>query len=85
VPGFGLGGATMDHFPAGAQFQRVEVPTDTGLPSITIPLWGQDSAGRYRTQSGTMRFLYGYVRAADGTKRFGWMAQDAVEVSSGCS
>jgi hypothetical protein len=84
VPGFGLGGATTDHFPAGAKFQRVEVPTTDGLPSITIPLWVQDSAGRYRTQSGTMRFLYGYVRAADGTRRFGWMAQDAVEVSSAC-
>ncbi|HEX4419426.1 MAG TPA: hypothetical protein VH165_16050 [Kofleriaceae bacterium] len=85
VPGFALGGATIDHFPAGARYQRVEVPTDAGPPSITIPLWVQDSAGRFRTQSGTMRFLYGYVRASDGTKRFGWMAQDALVVSSGCS
>jgi hypothetical protein len=85
VPGFGLGGATTDHFPAGTRFQRVEVPTDSGRPSITIPLWIQDSAGRYRTQSGTMLFMYGHVRAADGTRRFGWMAQDALEVSSGCS
>jgi hypothetical protein len=84
VPGFSLGGATVDHFPAGAKFQRVTVPTDSGLPSITIPLWVQDSAGRFRTQSGTMRFLYGFVRAADGTKRFGWMPEDALVVSSGC-
>jgi phytoene synthase len=28
--------------------------------------------------------LYGYVRAADGTRRFGWMAEDALAVSSGC-
>lgn len=84
VPGFGLGGATTDHFPAGTKFQRVSVPTTSGRPSITIPLWVQDSAGRYRTQSGTMLFLYGYVRASDGTRRFGWMAQDAVEVSADC-
>jgi hypothetical protein len=84
VPGFGLGGATTDHFPAGTRFQRVSVPTTSGRPSITIPLWIQDSAGRYRTQSGSMLFLYGYVRASDGTRRFGWMAQDAVEVSSDC-
>ena len=31
-----------------------------------------------------MRFLYGYVRASDGVKRFGWIAQDAVTASSGC-
>jgi hypothetical protein len=85
VPGFGLGGATTDHFPAGEKFRRVEVPTSSGRPSITIPLWIQDSAGRYRTQSGTMRFFYGYVRAADGTRRFGWIAEDAIEVSAGCS
>jgi hypothetical protein len=85
VPGFGLGGATTDHFPAGTKFQRVEVPTTSGAPSIVIPLWVQDSAGRFRQQSGSMRFLYGYVRAADGVKRFGWIAQDAVTPSSGCS
>jgi hypothetical protein len=65
-------------------FQRVTVPTTAGPPSIVIPLWIQDSAGRFRTQSGSMRFLYGYVRAADGVRRFGWMAQDALEVSSNC-
>ncbi|HET9622156.1 MAG TPA: hypothetical protein VFP84_12370 [Kofleriaceae bacterium] len=86
VPGFSLGGATVDHFPHGTKYQRVSVPTDSGLPSITIPLWVQDSAGRFRTQSGTMRFFYGYVRsAADGVKRFGWMAEDALVVSSGCT
>jgi hypothetical protein len=84
VPGFGLGGATTDHFPAGTRFRRVAVPTDSGRPSITIPLWIQDSAGRYRTQSGTLRFFYGFVRAADGVRRFGWIAEDAIEVSTGC-
>jgi hypothetical protein len=82
VPGFGLGGATTDHFPAGARFRRVQVPTTAGPPSITIPLWVQDGAGRYRTQSGTLRFFYGFVRAADGTRRFGWMAEDAITVSA---
>lgn len=83
VPGFGLGGASTDHFPAGARFRRVQVPTSSGLPSITIPLWIADGAGRYRVQDGTMRFLYGYI-VGNGVKRFGWMAEDALKVSSGC-
>lgn len=84
VPGFGLGGPAVDHFPAGTKFQRLDVPTDSGAPSIDIPLWVKDGAGRYRTQSGTMKFIYGYVIAATGTKRNGWMPYDALEVSSGC-
>ncbi len=84
VPGFGLGGVAVDHFPAGTKFQRLDVPTNAGAPSIDIPLWVQDSVGRYRVQSGTMKFIYGYVIAATGTKRNGWMAYDALEVSSGC-
>nr|HEX4312937.1 hypothetical protein [Kofleriaceae bacterium] len=84
VPGFGLGGATTDHFQSGAKFQRVQVPTTKGPPSISIPLYVQNSHGAYTSKSGTMRFLYGYVRASDGTKRFGWMAEDALDVSSGC-
>jgi len=84
VPGFGLGGVAVDHFPAGTHFQRLDVPTKSGKPSIDIPLWVQDSAGRYRKQSGTMKFIYGYVIAKTGTKRVGWMAYDALRVSSGC-
>jgi len=84
VPGFALGGATTDHFRAGTKFQRVEVPTDSGRPSIAIPLWVHDSAGRYRKQSGTLRFLYGYVRTASGSRRFGWIAQPSVTPSTGC-
>jgi hypothetical protein len=84
VPGFHLGGATTDHFRAGTKFQRVDVPTQTGLPSITIPLWVKDGDGRFRRRSGSMRFLYGYVRASDGVRRFGWMAEDALKVSSAC-
>jgi len=82
VPGFALGGATTDHFPAGSAFHRVYVPTDSGRPSISIPLYVKDSAGNYTKKSGTMRFLYGFIKAADGTKRFGWMAQDALD--AGC-
>lgn len=81
VPGFGLGGATTDHFPAGSKFHRVDVPTNTGKPSITIPLWVKDSAGRYRRRSGQMTFLYGFIVGDDDVKRFGWMARDALEVS----
>lgn len=84
VPGFALGGATTDHFPAGTRFQRVEVPTDSGRPSISIPVWDKDARGDYKRQSGSLRFFYGYVRAADGVRRFGWMAEPALRVSSGC-
>jgi hypothetical protein len=85
VPGFSLGGATTDHFPAGTPFQRVTVPTASGKPSISIPLWVADGNGAYKRQSGTMRFLYGYVRAADGVRRFGWMAEEALTPSTGCN
>jgi len=84
VPGFGLGGATTDHFVAGTKFQRVDVPTFEGKPSITIPLWTKAANGHYTKQKGEMRFFYGYVKADDGVKRFGWMAEDALAVSSGC-
>jgi hypothetical protein len=84
VPGFGLGGVAIDHFPAGTKFQRVDVPTSSGAPSIDIPLWVQDSSGRYRKKSGEMKFVYGYIIAKTGTKRVGWMAYEALTPSSGC-
>lgn len=84
VPGFGLGGATTDHFVAGTKFQRVQVPTFAGVPSITIPLWSKNTAGRYLKLDGELRFFYGFVRASDGVKRFGWMAEEALQVSTGC-
>jgi hypothetical protein len=83
VPGFGLGGASSDHFPAGTKFRRVEVPTRTGKPSISIPLWVADGSGNYVVRSGSMRFVYGYI-VGGGAKRFGWMALDAMQVSTGC-
>jgi hypothetical protein len=84
VPGFALGGATTDHFLSGETFHRVDVPTDSGRPSISIPLWVKDGAGRFRKRSGSMRFLYGFIVASDGVKRFGWMAEDALLPLSGC-
>lgn len=77
VPGFSLGGGTDDHVRAGTRFQRVSVPTDTGLPSISIPLWVQDGSGAYKQRSGSMRFIYGFIRTG-GKARFGWMATDAL-------
>lgn len=56
----------MDHFPAGTRFQRLDVPTDSGPPSIDIPLWVQDSTGRYRQQSGTMKFIYDALQVSSG-------------------
>jgi hypothetical protein len=84
VPGFGLGGATSDHFQAGTKFRRVSVPTKTGAPSISIPLWVANGNGRYIVRSGSMRFIYGYIVGDGGVKRYGWMAMDALAVSSGC-
>ena len=85
VPGFGLGGVAVDHFPAGTKFRRLDVPTSNGAPSIDIPLYVKDSAGRYRKKSGEMKFIYGYIMAKTGTKRVGWMAYDALLASGGCA
>lgn len=84
VPGMALGAPAVDHFPAGTKFQRLDVPTNHGVPSIDIPLWVQDDSGRYREPAGTMKFIYGYVIADTGTKRNGWIAYDALTVSDGC-
>lgn len=84
VPGFGLGGVTIDHFPAGTKFQRLGVPTSSGHPSIDVPLWVKDRDSHYRKRDGTMKFVYGAIVAATGTRRLGWMALDALEPSSGC-
>jgi hypothetical protein len=83
VPGFGLGGPAIDIFPAGTRFRRIDVPTTTGDPSITIPLWAKDGNGNFTEMSGKMKFIYGYVNTEPGTKRFGWMALDAL-VATDC-
>jgi hypothetical protein len=84
VPGFSLGAPAVDIFPAGTKFQRLDVPTDSGPPSIDIPLWVKDAQQRYRKQDGTMKFIYGYIVSKTGTKRYGWMAYDALTKDSGC-
>ena len=84
TPGFGLGGVAIDIFPSGTKFRRLDVPTDAGAPSIDVPLYVKDGAGRYRKHAGDMKFVYGYVIAADGTRRNGWMAYDALRTSTGC-
>lgn len=60
------------------------MPTATGKPSISIPTWIAGSDGHYTVRRGTLRFFYGYVRAADDVKRFGWMAEEALTPSTGC-
>lgn len=84
TPGFGLGGPAVDHFPAGTKFRRLDVPTDSGAPSVDVPLWAQDSHGHFKKPAGSLKFVYGYVIAATGTLRAGWMAYPALAVSSGC-
>ena len=80
VPGSGLGGPAVDHFPAGTRFQRLEVTTyDGGPPSIEIDVYGADANDDYILPVRKMKFIYGYVIAATGTKRNGWMALDALK------
>lgn len=86
IPGQGYGSPSIDHFPAGTKFQRVAVtmfdPDDN--PSIDVRLWDLDDNGDYRKPASVLKFVYGYVISATGTKRNGWMAIDALEPSSGC-
>lgn len=86
TPGYSLGGAAVDHFPAGTKFQRSDVPTKAGPPSIDVDLWEQDpnQDNRYVKPAGTMKFVYGYIVAKTGTKRNGWIAYDALTASTGC-
>jgi hypothetical protein len=84
VPGFGLGGPAIDHFPAGTKFQRLDVPTGTGAPSIDVKMWLQDSAGRFRKPAGELKFVYGYVVTKTGTVRTGWLPYPALQQSTGC-
>jgi hypothetical protein len=84
VPGSGLGAPAIDIYPAGTHFQRIDVPTNSGRPSLDVPLWVKDGAGRYRQRSGSLKFIYGYVLSKPGDRRFGWMAYPALTPSSGC-
>ena len=84
VPGSGLGGPAIDHFPAGTLFRRLRVPTDAGPPSLDVKLWAQDGAGNFKKAAGTMKFVYGYVASQGGNTRVGWIAYEALRTSSGC-
>lgn len=84
TPGYALGGPAIDHFPAGTRFQRLDVPTDNGPPSIDIPLWVQDGNGEFKKHSGDLKFVYGYVVSKTGEVRTGWMAYPGIKPSSGC-
>lgn len=83
APGDALGGANTDIFPAGTKFQRVDVPTweNPDLPSLDVQLYGGKGAN---TPAGTMKFIYGYIRAKSGEVRYGWAALDGLNVSTNC-
>ncbi|MDB4946493.1 MAG: uncharacterized protein JWP97_6027 [Labilithrix sp.] len=88
VPGDALGAPAVDIFPAGTRFQRLDVPTweSDGAPSLDVKLYsrtkGSDAFSDLAKRR--MKFLYGYVKSADGTVRYGWMPQDGLTPSSGC-
>ncbi len=84
VPGYALGGPAIDHFPAGTKFQRLDVPTEAGPPSLDIPLWSEDANGRFLKPAGALKFIYGYVTTKTGEVRVGWIAYPAVTPSNGC-
>ena len=84
VPGDALGAPAVDIFPAGTKFQRVDVPTSSGRPHLTVRLYTKAGDGKYTKPDGTMSFLYGYVTGAGNVKRFGWMAAAALESAGGC-
>ena len=84
VPGLGLGSPAVDHFPAGTKFQRLEVPTDRGLPSLDIKLYSAAANGHFTVPAGVLKFIYGYVVSKTGDRRAGWIAYDALKVSEGC-
>ena len=79
LPGDALGGPAVDIFESGTRFQRIEVPTETGRPSLDVKLYALDDPNRFTGK--TMKFIYGFVRT-DGTQRFGWMAMDALSAVS---
>lgn len=85
VPGDDLGGANTDIFPAGTKFQRLDVPTWDGPPSIDAKLYARTKGtDAYSTPAGEMKFIYGYITSVTGEVRYGWAAIDGLNVSSAC-
>lgn len=84
TPGSALGGPAIDHFPAGTKFQRLDVPTDKGPPSIDVKLWSQDASGKFRKPADALKFVYGSILSKTGDTRVGWMAYESLTPSTGC-
>ena len=87
VPGNGLGGPSIDIYPVGTKFQRVDVPTweNPDRPSIDARLYAKPpGSNKYTRRAGEMKFVYGYVKGKLGAVRYGWMALDGLKVSRNC-
>jgi hypothetical protein len=87
VPGDALGGPSIDIYPAGTKFQRVDVPTweTPSNPSIDATLYTKGPGAKtYAKPAGVMKFVYGYVKSKTGTIRYGWMTVEGLSVSTGC-
>jgi len=86
VPGDALGAPSVDLFPAGTKFQRLQVTTwESSAPSLDAILYAKPAGGSaYTVPAGKMKFVYGYVKSKDGTVRYGWVGIDGLKVSSGC-
>lgn len=88
VPGDALGGPSIDIYPAGTKFQRLDVPTweRPDRPSLDATLYDKPAgASTYTKPVGEMKFIYGYVKSKTGSIRYGWMAIDGLTPSSGCA
>ena len=85
APGDALGAPAVDIFPQGTKFQRLDVPTweKASLPSLDVNLYAK-SGKTYSRKVGEMKFVYGYVKAAGGSIRYGWMALDGLKPSERC-
>jgi hypothetical protein len=87
VPGDALGAPAVDIFPAGTKFQRLDVPTWEGTaPSLDAKLYAKPAGSNAYTvlSKQKMKFIYGYVKTAPGSVRYGWMAIDGLKVSGAC-
>ncbi|MEP7120133.1 MAG: hypothetical protein ABJE95_04445 [Byssovorax sp.] len=82
TPGSGLGGPAIDHLPTGTKFQRLDVPTDAGHPSIDVKLWSQDGNGKFLAPAGTMKFVCGSIQSKTGDTRVGWMGNAVAAIAA---
>jgi hypothetical protein len=73
VPGFSLGGFSVDSMPVGSIFRR-----SLGVDEIDIPLY---PAGSATPTNKSMHFIYGHID--DGvSRRFGWIAKEALKLDA---